>query len=78
MDLSMTAISKIEHGDRKLTLEEAVLCASILQVSLYTLAGLRQPIADTAAATLARCKQHCQEGATLFQTIDHELESIRV
>lgn len=64
--LSMTAISKIEHGDRKLTFDEAVRFAQVLRVDLADLAGvhpLKPPSAEVdavvarSAATLLRVFQ---------------------
>lgn len=38
--LPETALSRIEHGARKVTLEEAVRLAEVLRISLAQLAGL--------------------------------------
>jgi len=47
-DIPSTSISRIEHGARKVTLEEAVRIAEILRIDLLELAGVQPTTCERA------------------------------
>ena len=67
--ITVTAISKIERGTRKVTLDEAVQLAEIVGVSLPDLAGVpaQTTIPETVQTLAAQC---AQDGHQLAARLD--------
>ena len=67
-----SSISKIEHGTRKVTLEEAVRFAEIFGISLLDLAGLPEfPAQSDALKTLVhQFAQKARETSTMADTLE--------
>jgi transcriptional regulator with XRE-family HTH domain len=59
----VTAISKIEHGTRKVTLDEAVRFAEVLQISLGQLAGLDDTVPMAQRETYLPMSRCVKKGA---------------
>ena len=67
-DISSTSISRIEHGTRKVTLEEAVRFVEILGISLPELAGLPDFIPPQEVKMVARqCIKGIREAVDDFE-----------
>lgn len=79
LGLAPNAISKIEHGHRKITLDEAVRLAVLLRVSLEQLAGiegLARVARDDTTALLARCAQQGRAAVLDLTAIFEDLEAL--
>jgi transcriptional regulator with XRE-family HTH domain len=73
-----SSISKIEHGTRKVTLEEAVRFAEVLHISLLQLAGIAegampQPIGKELASV---CAKEVSEVVTILTSTKSRLETL--
>ncbi len=69
-----TTISKIEHGQRKVTLDEAVRLAEVLRVTLAQLAGVEE---NEIPAPLHVAASHClRESQQLAQALSTNLQNL--
>ena len=70
-DIPSTSISRIEHGTRKVTLDEAVRIAEILRIDLTELAGVVPVNAD-----LAGVRQRVAKLGEKLQRMQSEMEAV--
>lgn len=65
-DIVASSISKIEHGTRKVTLEEAVRFAEVFHISLPELAGIPEFPGqnDVVKTQIQRCAQKMRDATT--------------
>jgi len=72
MGFPPNTISKIEHGTRKVTLEEAVKFADVLQISLHDLAGIpeRSSQQEEVKTLVHQCAQRVREAAMLADDLE--------
>jgi transcriptional regulator with XRE-family HTH domain len=78
MGFPPNTISKIEHGTRKVTLEEAVRFAEIFRVSLNTLAGIPEKETDHPidTAQVQTCAREVQEAIDSLTTVHTTLVTL--
>lgn len=69
-DIPSTTISRMENGSRKITLDEAVRLAEVLQVSLAALAGMEE------ARLPCRHERDRQEAAMTLRAMADRLEAV--
>lgn len=82
MGFPPNTISKIEHGTRKVTLEEAVRFAEVLRISLLDLAGIPefsapseevQTLAHECAQRMREASTKAREASTMADTLERTL-----
>jgi len=72
--ITYTSISRIEHGTRKVTLEEAVTIATVLGISLEDLAGT--PACAGQQDEVKLLAQHWAQKMREAETIVHEASTV--
>ena len=79
-DIPSTSISRIEHGLRKVTLEEAVRLAEVLQIDLTALAGVSSSETELSAMKhkAAECKERLQRIQTVLEACELDLAAFSV
>jgi len=70
--LPLTAISKIEHGTRKVTFEEAVRFAEVLRVRLDDLAGIPSTV-SYACEIVHECKATVHDVVLRLSSLEQRL-----
>ena len=73
--IPLNTISKIEHGGRKVTLDEAVQLAEVLRISLDELAGVVTECPPRFAEVRHWVAQATKEGKTLLSSLQ-KLEAV--
>jgi len=75
--ITYTSISRIEHGTRKVTLEEAVRFAEIFGISLHDLAGIAECAGENEAVKtlVQQCAQKVREAATLADHLERTFKT---
>jgi transcriptional regulator with XRE-family HTH domain len=78
MGFPPNTISKIEHGTRKVTLEEAVRLAEVLRISLLDLAGIAELSSQTeeVKTLVHQCAQKVREAATVLNAATHMADNL--
>jgi len=72
--ITYTSISRIEHGTRKVTLEEAVRFVTVLGISLADLTGL--PACVTEHHQMKLLAQHCVQKAREAEAAAHAVSVV--
>ena len=75
--ITYTSISRIEHGRRKVTLEEAVRFAGILGISLLDLAGIPEFTGqqEEVKTLVHQCAQKVREAASMADTLERAVST---
>jgi transcriptional regulator with XRE-family HTH domain len=78
MGFPSNTISKIEHGTRKVTLEEAIRLAEVLGISLLDLAGIPAFAEqhEEVKTLVHQCAQKVREAATLADTLARTVSAL--
>lgn len=73
-----TAISRIERGGRKVTLDEAVCVASVLGVNLLHLAGITDTVGEESKSkdVMSQCAQEVDHALGTLLSVQKNLKAL--